>query len=127
MSRVFARRILVVDNDADAARSMAMVLSLDGHDVRVAHDGHSTLTTALAFRPQLVFLDIGMPGMDGYETAAQLRRLRGLEDTLVIALTGFGQDSHHLALKEARFDHYLTKPVQFAAVRRIIVEHRPPS
>src|SRR5262245_64053843 len=87
MPQVVPRRILVVDDNADAAGTMAMVLSLDGHEVRVTHDGFSTLSTAHTFQPEVIFLDIGMPDMDGYETAVELRRLPGLEDALLIALT----------------------------------------
>lgn len=117
-------RILVVDDNPDSAGSMAMVLSLDGHEVQVSHDGPSTLSTARTFRPEVVFLDIGMPGMDGYETAIQLRRLPGLEDTLVVAVTGYSPETGRPEAKEARFDHYLTKPVQFEGVRRLIAQPR---
>jgi CheY-like chemotaxis protein len=127
MPQVVPRRVLVVDDDADAAGTMAMVLSLDGHDVRVSHDGPSTLSTALTFGPQVIFLDIGMPGMDGYETASQLRRLPGLEGTLVVAVTGYKLEPNRPGATEARFDHFLTKPVQFETVRRFIAEHRASS
>jgi len=127
MVQVAPRRILVVDDNADAAGTMAMVLSLDGHDVRVSHDGFSTLSTARAFQPEVVFLDIGMPDMDGYETAIELRRLPGLEDALVVAVTGYGPETGLPGAKEARFDHYLTKPVQFETVRRFIAQHRASS
>ena len=121
---VVPHRILVVDDSPDAARSMAMVLSLDGHDVQVAHDGPTTLSTAFTFQPQVVFLDIGLPGMDGYEIAIQLRRLPGLEDTLVVAVTGYSLETRRPGTKEARFDHYLTKPVQFEGVRQLIAQQR---
>ena len=124
MPEVVPRRILVVDDNPDSAGSMAMVLSLDGHDVRVAHDGPSTLTTARTFQPHVVFLDIGMPGMDGYETAIQLRRLPGLEDALVVAVTGYSLETGRPGAKQAGFDHFLTKPVQFEGVRQLIAEQR---
>jgi CheY-like chemotaxis protein len=124
MPQVVSNRILVVDDNPDAAKSMAMVLSLDGHDVRATHDGPSTLNTACTFQPQVVFLDIGMPGMDGYETAIRLRRLPGLEDALVVAVTGYGRETSHPRVKEARFDHYLTKPLQFEGVRQLIAGQR---
>ena len=124
MPEVVPQRILVVDDSAEAARSMAMVLSLDGHEVQVAHDGPSTLNTARTFQPQIVFLDIGLPGMDGYQTAIQLRRLPGLENALVVAVTGYSLEASGSEAKEARFDHYLTKPVQFDGVRRLIAQRR---
>ena len=124
MAEVVPRRILVVDDNADAAGTMAMVLSLDGHDVRVTHDGPSTLSTALTFQPQVIFLDIGMPGMDGYETATELRRLPGLKDAMVVAVTGYNLEPSRPGSRQARFDHYLTKPVQFETVRRFIAERQ---
>ena len=124
MVQVVPRRILVVDDNADAAGTMAMVLRLDGHDVQVTHDGPSALSTARTFRPQVVFLDIGLPDMDGYETAIELRRLPGLKDALVIAVTGYNPETNHPGAQEARFDHYLTKPVQFETVRRFIAERQ---
>jgi two-component system CheB/CheR fusion protein len=125
MPQVVSRRIMVVDDNPDSAGSMAMVLNLDGHDVQVTHDGASTLSTARTFRPEVVFLDIGMPGMDGYETAMQLRRLPGLETALVVAVTGYSLETNRPRAKEARFDHYLTKPVQFETVRSLIAQSRP--
>src|SRR5262249_59015190 len=83
--------ILVVDDNVDAAETMATLLKLDGHDVRVAHDGLAAVESALAFRPQAVLLDIGLPGLDGYEVARRLRRLNETKDMFLIALTGYGK------------------------------------
>ena len=84
-------RLLVVDDNEDAAESLAMLLRLQGHDVRVAHDGVTALEAADYFLPALIFLDIGMPGMDGYEVARRLRKMPALQNTVLAALTGWGQ------------------------------------
>ncbi|HYE35113.1 PAS domain S-box protein [Methylocaldum sp.] len=104
-------RVLVVDDNVDSAESMALLLSLDGHDVRTAFDGPGALTVAAEFQPEAVLLDIGLPGMDGYEVARQMRGLPGLQKALMIAVTGYGQADDRARSKAAGFDHHLVKPV----------------
>lgn len=104
-------RVLVVDDNVDSAESMALLLSLDGHDVRTAFDGPGALTVAGEFQPEAVLLDIGLPGMDGYEVARQMRGLPGLQKALMIAVTGYGQADDRARSKAAGFDHHLVKPV----------------
>jgi PAS domain S-box-containing protein len=116
------RRILVVDDNVDAAESLALLLRLQGQVVRVAHDGPSALATAQAFQPEMVFLDIGMPGMDGYEVARQLRQQPGLEHTTLVALTGWGQEEDRRRSREAGFDKHLIKPVEPDLLRRALIE-----
>jgi PAS domain S-box-containing protein len=115
------RRILVVDDNVDAATSLAKLLTIFyGQDVRVAHDGPSGIETARDFRPDLALLDIGLPGMDGYELA---RRLRGYPETrgaLIVALTGWGQEADRRRSAEAGFDHHLVKPVDLETLRGLI-------
>ena len=103
-------RLLVVDDNKDAARSLAMLLRLRGHDVQIAHDGTSALAIATSYLPRVVFLDIGMPGMDGYEVARKLRQHRGLESAVLVALTGWGQQGDRRRTAEAGFDYHLVKP-----------------
>ncbi|WP_406699071.1 PAS domain S-box protein [Singulisphaera sp. Ch08] len=106
------RRILVVDDNLDAANSLARLLRrLHDQEVEVAHDGPSALEAAAAFRPGLVLLDIGLPGMDGYEVARTLREWPEFATTRIIALTGWGQESDRQRSKEAGFDLHLVKPV----------------
>jgi PAS domain S-box-containing protein len=105
------RRVLIVDDNADAAESLAMVLRLGGHDVRTAYEGPAALEVAAAFRPEVVFLDIGLPRMDGYEVGRRLRRQPGLEGTRLVAMTGYGQDEDRRKAREVGFDLFLTKPV----------------
>jgi CheY-like chemotaxis protein len=102
-------RVLVAEDNPDAAEMMRVMLNLKGHEVRVASDGVAAVEIARAFRPHIAFLDIGMPRMDGYEAAQHVRRLFGNRITLV-ALTGWGQDEDKRRSREAGFDHHLTKP-----------------
>jgi PAS domain S-box-containing protein len=113
-------RILVVDDSTDAADSLATLLRLQGQNVQVAYDGPAALAAAEGFRPELVFLDIGMPGMDGYEVARRLRRQPENEKTLLVALTGWGQKEDRQRSKEAGFDHHLTKPAGAQTLRELL-------
>jgi len=113
-------RVLVVDDNVDAALTLAMILDLEGYTTEVAHSGAQALETAAAFRPAVVFLDIGMPGMDGYETAAALRRLPGLETPCLVALTGWGAEHDRARSREAGFDHHLTKPADLGTVQKLL-------
>jgi PAS domain S-box-containing protein len=119
-----SRRVLVVDDNRDAADSLALLLKLVMQDVRVAYDGHSALETARTYQPDLVFLDIGMPGMDGYEVAKVLRREVGPR-VLLIALTGWGQDEDRERTRQAGFDHHVVKPVEPSALQKILAELKP--
>jgi CheY-like chemotaxis protein/two-component sensor histidine kinase len=120
------RRVLVVDDNTDAATSLARLLSrIYGQEVRVAHDGPEALQAAEEFHPELVLLDIGMPGMDGYEVARQLRLRPGFEGTLLVALTGWGQESDRDRSREAGFDHHLVKPVDPDALLGLLTEPSP--
>ena len=105
------RRILVADDNRDAAESLAMLLEMAGHEVRVAHHGRAALAVAQAFRPDTALLDIGMPEMSGYEVAQALRNEPWAVGIRLIALTGWGQDSDRRRALEAGFDHHLIKPV----------------
>jgi PAS domain S-box-containing protein len=105
------RRVLVVDDNVDAAKSIAMILKLSGYDVHCVHDGPSALDAAHAYRPDVVVLDIGLPGMSGYEVAQRLREQPEFKRTPLVAVTGYGQDEDRRLSKEAGIDHHLTKPV----------------
>jgi CheY-like chemotaxis protein len=114
------RRLLVVDDNRDAAESMSMLLQLWGHDVVFAYDGPSALETAEQWQPEAVFLDIGLPGMDGYEVAERLRELPHAKGAILIAITGYGQDDDRLRSQRAGIDHHLVKPVAPDALRSLI-------
>jgi two-component system CheB/CheR fusion protein len=100
-----------VDDNRDAAESLAVLLRLRGHELRTAYDGPAALETAAAFHPEVVLLDIGLPGMDGYEVARQLRRITGLEGVLLVAVTGYGTDDDRRQSKVVGIDEHLVKPV----------------
>jgi signal transduction histidine kinase/DNA-binding response OmpR family regulator len=114
------RRVLVVDDNVDGAESLAMVLRLCGHDVCCAHDGPAGLEMAEAFRPDVLLLDIGLPKMDGYEVARELRRRPELADVFLVALTGYGSDDDRRRTEEAGFDVHLVKPVDLDALPRLL-------
>jgi PAS domain S-box-containing protein len=117
------RRVLVVDDNVDAATSLAKLLTrFHGQDVRVAHDGPAALREAGDFRPDVVLLDIGMPGMDGCEVARRLRAQPETGRALLVALTGWGQESDRQRSREAGFDHHLVKPVDPDALRDLLAE-----
>ena len=105
----------------DAAESLAMLLRLGGHDTRIAYDGMAALRVAGEFRPEVVLLDIGLPGISGHEVARRLRRELGLRDAFLVALTGYGQDEDRRRSEEAGFDAHLVKPVDHQALMRLLV------
>lgn len=112
--------LLVVDDNVDAADSLAILLRLEGHEVRVAHDGPAALKIAQSEPPQLILLDLGMPGMDGYQVARRLRRQPELHDVLLVALTGWGQEEDQRRTREAGFDLHLVKPVEPDALKELL-------
>ena len=105
------RRLMVIDDNKDAAESMSMLFELWGHDVVCVFDGRTALDTATKFHPHAVFLDIGLPGMDGYELAERLREIPQAARIVLIAITGYGQDEDRRRSREAGIDHHLVKPV----------------
>jgi two-component system CheB/CheR fusion protein len=105
------RKVLVVDDNKDAAHSLAVVLRHEGHDVHEVYDGPAALAAVVETTPQVVLLDIGMPGMDGYEVARRLRQTPGFDSTPIVAMTGFGSVEDHRRSREAGFNQHLTKPV----------------
>lgn len=114
------RRILVVDDNPDTADSLALLLRLRGYEVEVAYDGPAALETAASFRPQVVLLDIGLPGLDGYQVAERLRQERRLGRVRLVALTGYGREEDQLRAREAGFDHHLTKPVDPQVIHDLV-------
>jgi len=114
------RRILVVDDNRDAATSMALSLGAFGHEVHTVHEGASAIEQARTLRPDVVLLDIGLPGMDGYTVAARLRELDGLRDTVLIAITGYGQEDDRRRSRDAGFDHHLVKPVEIGILNDLL-------
>ena len=114
------RKVLVVDDNHDAAETLAMVLEMGGHEVLLAHDGHAALELAALHQPSVVFLDIGMPGMSGYDTAGRMRALPGGAQRTLVALTGWGSEGDRAKSLSAGFDLHLTKPVEIGAVDNVL-------
>ena len=112
-------RVLVVDDNQDAAEMFGLVLELLGHNIRVCYSGQNALAEAMGIRPQVVFLDLGMPGLDGYAVAQQLRAQPDLASVVLVALTGYADESHRARAGE-HFDHYLVKPCDPAEVVKIL-------
>ncbi len=115
-----ARRVLVVDDNVDAADSLCKLLELDGHDVRVAHGSRAALECVEAFAPDVVLLDIGLPELDGYEVARRIRAGARGPDVLLVALTGWAQDADKRRARDAGFDRHLTKPVDIGELEALI-------
>ncbi len=117
-----ARRILVADDNPDAADSLALVLRLGGHEVHAVHNGQEAVEAAERMRPDLALLDIGMPGLNGYEAARRIRQRPGGEGVVLVAVTGWGQDDDKRKAAEAGFDRHLTKPVDPQALEEILAK-----
>ncbi len=118
--RAASRRFLVVDDNVDATTSQAELLRMLGHEVETAYDGQSALRKAQAFRPEVVLLDLGMPGMDGFEVARRLRAMPEGRDVLLVAQTGWGQEEERARTKAAGFDVHLAKPVDIDALMGLL-------
>ena len=124
--RAPVRRILVVDDNEDSAASLAMLLQLSGHQTRTAHDGLEAVDAAVAFRPEVILLDIGMPNLNGYEACRRIRAQASGKDIMIIATTGWGQAHAREASKAAGFDAHLVKPVNPAELARLLADAGSP-
>jgi signal transduction histidine kinase len=114
------QRILVVDDNEDAANTLAMILEMDGHEIATAHSGMEALDRVEAFRPDVVLLDIGLPGLDGYQIAQRIREDTRFQGIRLVALTGYGTSTDRRRAQEAGFSHHLVKPVDFADLKRTL-------
>jgi CheY-like chemotaxis protein len=115
-----ARRLLVVDDNRDFVATLAALLEMMGHEVRTAHDGPDAILVATSYAPDAIFLDIGLPGMNGYDVARRLRDMPGLAGVTLIAFTGYGQEEDRRRVREAGFDYHLVKPAAAAELMKII-------
>jgi signal transduction histidine kinase/ActR/RegA family two-component response regulator len=116
------RRILVVDDNLDSAESMAMMLTLSGHEVATAHDGMEAVKLAAEFQPEVAFLDLGMPRLDGYEAARSIRQQSWGKEIVLVALTGWGQQEDKRRSREAGFDAHLVKPIDFGELEELVAD-----
>jgi len=115
-----SRRVLVVDDNQDSAETIAMLVELWGHQARIVHSGPAALEEAPGWRPEVVLLDIGLPGIDGYEVARRLRQEPAMAGALLVAMTGYGQERDRRMSSEAGFDHHLVKPVDPAVLQSLL-------
>ena len=112
-------RILVVDDSVDSAETLGELLKIWGHEVRLAHDGPEAVTAARDYRPEVVLLDIGLPGMDGFAVATALRK-EGTAGRMLVALTGYGEQQDKDRAQQAGFDHHLTKPIDPDTLQKLL-------
>jgi two-component system CheB/CheR fusion protein len=113
-------RILVADDNLDSADSLSMMLEMLGHEVSSAHDGLEALETAKRSKPELIFMDLGMPRMSGYDAARLIRSAPECNGVVLVALTGWGQEEDRRRSLEAGFDHHIVKPIDFAIVEKLL-------
>ena len=114
--------MLVVDDNLDTAESSSLLLEIEGHDVRVAHTGPEAIEIARSFAPDVILLDIGLPGMDGYAVARVLRAAPDLAHCRIIAVSGYGQAEDRHRSHEAGFDRHLVKPVEADVLREVLAK-----
>jgi signal transduction histidine kinase/PAS domain-containing protein/ActR/RegA family two-component response regulator len=115
-------KILVIDDNEDAAETLSTLLSMDGYETRVVNDGRTALEMAATFMPSIIFLDIGMPGMNGYEIIAALRQMDAAKNAVIVAVTGWGTESDRQQTRQAGFDYHLTKPASYEDVQGLILQ-----
>jgi two-component system CheB/CheR fusion protein len=113
------RRILVIDDNLDAANALRYLLQNEGHEVSVAVDGPAGLALARQLKPDFLLLDIGLPNLNGYEIAKLVRQDDSLRQTTIIAITGYGQSNDRARALAAGFDHHMTKPVEFHSLQKL--------
>ncbi len=117
-------RVIIVDDNVDFADSLAAILRFNGHDVRATYGGIHALAMAATFRPHVGLLDIGMPGVNGYDLAKGLRKIPATKDMLLIAITGYGSTEHRHQSRQAGFDHHLVKTAELDVIDRLLLQHR---
>ncbi len=117
-------RIVAIDDNADSTDTLAMVLEGAGYEVIRAYDGRDGIERVCACRPDVILLDLAMPELDGYQVARQIRARDACKGALLVAVTGYGDDMHRRLAREAGFDHYLVKPVDFMVLRELLEARR---
>jgi len=120
------RRILIVEDHSDAADMLALLLAAQSHQVRTESNGHAALVAATEFSPDVMLVDVGIPGMSGYDLAERIRSNRALDHILLIAVTGYGRSQHRTRALTAGFDHHLVKPVDAAAIAGALADGSRP-
>ena len=116
--------VLIVDDNRDVADSTAMLVRMAGYDVHLAYDGKGAIESAQRLQPDAVLLDIGLPGIDGYEVAQRIRGAASAGKPLIVAVSGYGQDEHRLRSSKAGFDHHIVKPIDPALLTELLASLR---
>ena len=119
-----SRRVLVVDDNLDAAETLAMMLEILGQTTSQAHDGNAALKVAAEFKPEVVFMDIGLPGLSGHEAAVRMRKDLGMTDVYIVALSGYGTEEDRRKSMHAGFDNHLVKPLDPSQLPKILAGAR---
>ena len=117
-----SKRVLVIEDNVDSAQSLADILELAGHDVRIAHDGRSGLAIAREYRPDVILCDIGLPGLDGYEVAQAVRRDDSLRSVRLVALSGYAQPEDRQRTSDAGFELHIAKPPDLDALMAAVAK-----
>jgi CheY-like chemotaxis protein len=115
-----SKRVLIVDDNIDAAETLAMMLELLGQQTRQAHEGDGALKAAVEYKPELIFMDIGLPGLSGHEIASRMRGELGMTDTYIVALSGYGTEEDRRKSLYAGFDSHLVKPLDPSTLPSIL-------
>jgi CheY-like chemotaxis protein len=117
-------KVLIIDDNEAAAQTIGWMIETDGHETRCAYNGPDALSMAAAYKPDYVFLDIGIPGMDGYEICHMMKALPGLENTVFVAQTGWSDKAFLDRSRDAGFDHHLVKPLELQTLRGILSQKK---
>ncbi len=120
MNNAATLRILLAEDNIDIAASLAILLEACGHEVMVTHDGMQALQAAPGFRPDLCLLDIGLPGLHGYDLARRLRQLAATQNAILVAISGWSEPQDKSRSRDAGFDHHLAKPVEFGQIQNLL-------
>lgn len=115
-------RVLIVDDNSDAASTLGMLIEMLGHQVATANSGREALALGADLKPQMIFLDLGMPEMDGFATAAKIREQAWGETTIIVALSGWGQDEDKRKTEAAGFNHHLVKPAELGQLQKLLAQ-----
>jgi len=118
-------RILIVDDSEASAQTLGWMVEIFGYDIKLAHNGQDALALAKSFKPHVVLLDIGLPGMNGYEVCQRLRNDPEIKNLVIIAQTGWGEDQHKTMSQEAGFDYYMVKPIEMEKLRQLLLSLEP--
>lgn len=123
--KISRRRILIVDDNSEAAKIMGWTMEMYGHEIALAYDGPSALDIAMSYEPEFVFLDISLPGMNGYDVCEVMKTMKGLENVVFVAQTGWDQEKYRMKSEEVGFHYYFVKPIDIRLLQDVLMNHDP--